>query len=593
MKKFVKIAVVAAFGMVLLCGFAKSPQRKAISAVEQTEPVTPQPPHDSLVPLYRYTDAIRLLMVDSNYVEAKLSLLAAVAADSTYAPAWYELSGIEVYSDPEKAVEYAERAVKADSTDKWYLQRYGQSLLYARRYGEAIPVFEKLVRTDRNPEDYRILAILYEQHERPFSAIAILDSADGQFGSLPGLSDIKRRLLLSTRQFDKALDEAKRAVEAVPYSPENYIALGEIYERQGEDSLANASFRKAVAVDSSSLFAWASLADYYLRKQDNHAHLEAAQHLFELDAMPLRDKVEMFRRLTSDIRFYREYYPQINRLAATLSIKYPDNKDVVELYARHLINSGMIEQALEIYKSHLDDEPPQLDYFTMASGIESYLGHREAADYYLELALERFPDSADVHIRRAGSFSADKRYDEALESFRTALKYADTDSLRSEILGYTGDLYHSRAEDEGRKADMKRCYAAYEKALKAYPDNASVLNNYAYFLSLEGRDLERALAMAERATALSENNATYLDTKAWVLYCLKRYEEAKRFMRQALSLDSTNSPELRLHYGDILAALGDRYMAEVYWRRALESGYENAAAIEARIEKLNNPQQQR
>lgn len=582
MKKAVKTAVLAALATMLLCGFTKSPQRKGVSADQPGAAAQqPQPPHDSLQLLYLYTDALKRSLIHDDHTEAVRLLLEAAERDSTYAPAWYELAGLSLYSEPDKAVEYARRATQADSSDKWYLQRFGQSLLVARRYGEAIPVFEKLVRTDRNPEDYRILAILYEQNERPFSAIAILDSADGQFGMLPMHSEIKRRLLISTRQYDKALAEAKKAAEAIPYAPENHIALGEIYESRGEDSLARASFRKAVEVDSTSIFAWASLGDYFLRRQDHRSNLEVTQHLFELDAMPLREKREMFRRLTSDRRFYREFYPQINRLAATLSIKYPDDREVIELYTQHLINSGLVEQALAIYKSHLDDEPPVMEYYTMVTAIESYLEHPDSVEYYLDRTLERFPNNPEAYIARAGRYYSDGRTAEALKYFDTALKLADSDSLRSEIWGYIGDLYHS-------DGNMKRCYSSYERALKYNADNSSVLNNYAYFLSLEGKNLERALKMSGRATELSENNATFLDTHAWVLYCLGRYDEAKRFMRQALSLDSTNSPELRLHYGDILAALGDRYMAEVYWRRALEAGYKEPAEIEARIEKLNN-----
>ena len=565
------------------CGFAKSPKQKSLPPAQPCADIP-----DSLLALHYYTEGLKLKTIDDDRAEARRLFLKAVEQDSTYAPAWYELADAMLYIAPDSAVDYAQRAAAADTTNKWFRRRLGQALLVARRYGEAIPVYETLVRTDREPDNYRLLAMLYEQNDRPFSAIAILDSADGQFGILPPLSDYKRRLLLETRQFDRALQEAQRAVDAVPYAPENHIALAEVHERRGEDSLAYASYRKAVAVDSTSLYAWASLGDYFLRRKDNAANLEVTQHLFELDQMPLKDKVDVFKRLTADRRFYREYYPQLNRLAATLSIKYPDDKDVVTLYADHLISSGMIEQALEVYKNHIDDEPPQLDYFTVIASIESYLEHPDSADYYLGLALERFPDNAEVHIRRGGLQLLDKRYDEALESFRTALKFAQDDEQTSLIWGYIGDTYHSRSE--GRRADMKRCYAAYDKALKADARNSSVLNNYAYFMSLEGRNLDRALEMATLATELSENNSTYIDTRAWVLYRMGRYEEAKNLMRQALSLDRTDSPELRLHYGDILAALGDKYMAEVYWRRALEHGYTDVEAIEQRIEKLNNTQ---
>ena len=74
---------------------------------------------------------------------------------------------------------------------------------------------------------------------------------------------------------------------------------------------------------------------------------------------------------------------------------------------------------------------------------------------------------------------------------------------------------------------MKQCYKAYDRSLRYDPDNAMVLNNYAYFLSLEERDLEKALAMASRATALTDNNPTYLDTHAWVLFKLGRVDEAR------------------------------------------------------------------
>ena len=132
-------------------------------------------------------------------------------------------------------------------------------------------------------------------------------------------------------------------------------------------------------------------------------------------------------------------------------------------------------------------------------------------------------------------------------------------------------------------------YECFDKALALHAENSGVLNNYAYFLSLEERDLERALQMSELANSLSKNNPTLLDTQAWVLHKLGRNDEAKRKMRQAISLDTNNSAELQLHYGDILAALGEKFMAEVYWRKALENGYDKPS-IEQRIAKLKQQQ---
>jgi Tfp pilus assembly protein PilF len=125
-------------------------------------------------------------------------------------------------------------------------------------------------------------------------------------------------------------------------------------------------------------------------------------------------------------------------------------------------------------------------------------------------------------------------------------------------------------------------YRAYDKALRYDPDNAVVLNNYAYYLSEEGMDLEKALEMSVMANELSPTNSTYLDTQAWIYYKLGMFEEARKVQQQAISFDSSSNSVLFLHYGDILYRLGERFMAEVYWKRALENGHDRSE-IEERL----------
>ena len=75
-----------------------------------------------------------------------------------------------------------------------------------------------------------------------------------------------------------------------------------------------------------------------------------------------------------------------------------------------------------------------------------------------------------------------------------------------------------------------------------------------------------------------------MDTHAWSLFRLGRLEEARQLMRQAVALDGQKSQELLLHYGDILHAMGDQFMAETYWKKALERGYDKAV-IEERMKR--------
>ena len=157
-----------------------------------------------------------------------------------------------------------------------------------------------------------------------------------------------------------------------------------------------------------------------------------------------------------------------------------------------------------------------------------------------------------------------------------ALKQTKEPTARSSIWGSIGDQYYELGA-------FKKSYTAYNKALSYNLDNVVVLNNYAYHLSVIGKNLNQALTMAKRATELSPNNGTYLDTLAWIYYKLGQYEEAKKVMQQAMSFDKSKSSELALHYGDILDALGNTFMAQTYWRKALERGAD-ASLIESRIE---------
>ncbi len=559
---------------------------------------------DSLRALYKFTDGLKRAAVYGDSVESRRLYEEALAEDSLFAPALYELASQYMESDPARAVDYARRAYAADTMSRWYMSLYAQTLIVAGRYDEAAPLYRRLMRIDgKNPDNYRIMAMLYQQKGQPYLAITILDSADMRFGKINYLSNLKRMLLIATRQFDRAIDEAREAVDEAPYEQGNVLSLGEAYAAAGRDSLADVTLRRAVEMDSTNVEAVTVYADFCSKRGDMAGYLAALKRLFALDDFPLDRKVDLFRRLTADRNFYGEHFFRIGSLASTLAIRYPSDKRAVDIYGDHLLAGGNVESALQHFKLHLADEPPQMDYYMAVIDIEDYLQHPDSVDRYVQRAVELFPDDPVLYIRKANRRYVKGDYKGAIDTFTEALRLAPTDSLRGQLWGFIGDTYHQMSEaaagrDTRRdsaappakigmsaKAAAKRCYQAYEKALAYRADNASVLNNYAYYISEEGRDLERALEMSSRAIELEQNNATFIDTYAWILYKLGRYEEARKSMRQALSLDTTGSAALPLHYGDILYELGEKFMAETYWRKALEAGGD-AAEIEARIERL-------
>ena len=546
MKRVVAILLVALF----CCGFA--PRHKATRQQE------PQRPISEL-----YAEAIKQATIHHDTLKAKGAIEAIFRQDSTYAPAQNLLSRLT--TNRSEAMRMAERAYRSDTTNRYYLEDYGGALVRGGEYNKAVSIFQKIVAKSTEPDHYRILAILLDSNRRTTEALAVLDTAEIRFGRIPLLGRLRQYYLLKTGKTLAAEADARKAIEEAPYLAENHISLAEIYAMTRRDSLAIASFQRAIAIDSLAIEPWLALAEYHQKRGNKTGYLTILERIFGSDQLPLEGKIEEWKSLTNDLASYRKFYPQYDALVKRLYIRHPESKEVATLYAQHLIMSGEIESALALCKQLIDKKEPKIEEFTRVIEIENHLNRPDSVRRYTDMALAVFPHNTDLLHMRGALAMQRKEYDDAISLYNEALKHADNDTLRSSLWGAIGDVEHQRNE-------MKRCYKAYDKSLRYFADNAMVLNNYAYFLSLDNRDLDRAHTMITRALALAENNSTYLDTMAWVLYRLGRYAEAKKYLQQALSLDRSRSAELALHYGDILHALGEDFMAKTYWRKALERG---------------------
>ncbi|HIR82762.1 MAG TPA: hypothetical protein IAC98_03095 [Candidatus Cryptobacteroides pullicola] len=178
----------------------------------------------------------------------------------------------------------------------------------------------------------------------------------------------------------------------------------------------------------------------------------------------------------------------------------------------------------------------------------------------VDTCLELHPGDVKSNLLKVQLLTIEQKYDDAIEQCaRLAEAAAAASDTASLALAYNleGDLAHETG-------DMRRTYRAYDMALEVDPDCAAVLNNYAYFLSLERRSLRKALKMSRRAVELEPDNATYLDTLGWILYLKGRPEEAKPHFKRAMIYGGKDSSEVLGHYSEVLKALGEDELASYY-----------------------------
>ena len=164
--------------------------------------------------------------------------------------------------------------------------------------------------------------------------------------------------------------------------------------------------------------------------------------------------------------------------------------------------------------------------------------------------------------------------DAALDAFRRGVSEINDQSdhdMVSDFYGLMGDILH-------QKGDNKGAYTAYDKCLEWKADNIACLNNYAYYLSVDNRDLAKAEGMSYKTVKAEPNNATYLDTYAWILFQQQRYAEAKTYIDMAVKNDTDTvvSPTIIEHAGDIYIMLGHADEAVQYWQKAIDRGGDKA-----------------
>ncbi len=531
-------------------------------------------------PSVRYTiDGAKEVGLNNDLLKARDLYEKAIYADSNYAPARYSMAKLLLYVRADSAMIHARKAYESDTTNVWYLSTYAQSMVGVERYKEAMELYEKLIKIHpRDLNAYRILAILYNRDQKPHEAIAILDSAELRAGRHSYLMALKRQLLLSINRVDQALEETQAIVNEAPYVAENRVALAELYAMMENDSLAKVEYGEAMRIDSTRIETLLSYGAYLEKHGFEAQYLEVVRLVMRSSKLGVGDKVALVSEIIANKELYRREYLRIGDLIRTILLQSPKDHRAVDLQTRHLISMGMVEEALKYQKRHLDDIPRRLEYYRMVVSMERHLNRPDSAEYYLNLAVQNFPTESSLRHEMAYLLMAKGEYEEAIACYDFDLK-SESDSTKSFVYGFIGDIYYqmsvnseSKGESKRAQKELKQSYRYYDSAIKLYPNNIMVLNNYAYFLSENGGDLDKAYTLSKRTIELEPSNPTFLDTYAWILYRQGKYTEAKVVMRQAISFDTSQNGEIALHYAEILSVLGEATMANFYWEKALSWG---------------------
>ena len=221
----------------------------------------------------------------------------------------------------------------------------------------------------------------------------------------------------------------------------------------------------------------------------------------------------------------------------------------------------MLEQVVDL-------DPTQNAARLMLISIAAEKNDHEQIIRVCEPGIEATPDALELYFYLALAYNQAMQADSVLSVCGKALKHVNAQSPKemvSDFYTLMGDAYHVKKQPE-------QTYAAYDSALVYNPNNVSTLNNYAYYLCLEKRDLDKAEEMSFKTVKAEPHNSTFLDTYAWILFTKGNYAEARIYIDNAMMDDGEKSSEVVEHCGDIYYMTGDKERAVELWEKARKMG---------------------
>ncbi len=476
---------------------------------------------------------------------------------------FYELANIYFRSGYLlSGVSLSESAVRLDSSNFWYRVQLAQFYAAVREYDKSTKEYEYLLTQRPGMEDlYFDLTTLYIRQNRLDSALTLLDSADRKIGYSEQSAVARFEILRAQEKNDDALTVLERLTDEFPEA-RYYSMLGEQYANQQRDSLALQMYDNALAIDPDYTPALLGETDFYRRRGLFDTYFAKMYVLYANKNVEQEYKIDYLSTMMQIPQFTQTFASQMDTVFAEL--RTPPDSLTEPLYASYLMQTRQIDSAVAILKNNVHNNLNNLDAWQRYLAIEYYVNEWDTLNNAASKALEIFPDNTDFMSMKAIALWQTNREKEAITWLEKTLPLTkDKKEKTLEIYSMLGDLYHSIN-------NSKKAYEYYEKALAIDSTNILVLNNYAYYLSEENKNLDKAYAMSKKAIEAEPDNATYLDTFGWILYKMGKAIEAKAIFRHAMLYGGKESAVILDHYGDVLNELGEKDMAVIYWDLSIQ-----------------------
>lgn len=559
------------------CGTVRNTKEKSIAVLEQSA-LTPeqQRKYD-----YFFLEAMRL-KEKKEYASAFGLLQHCLDIHPGASSALYEISQYYMFLRQIPQGQAAlEKAVANAPDNYWYSQGLASLYQQQNEIDKAISLLEEMVVRFPGKQDPLFnLLDLYGRQEKYEEVISTLNRLEKRMGKNEQLSMEKFRIYLQMKDDTKAFQEIESLVQEYPMDVRYQVILGDVYLQNGKKQEAYDVYQKVLAVEPDNPMALFSMASYYKQTGQEDLYQQQLDTLLLNKKVTPDTKVSIMRQMIVENEQADKDSTQVIALFDRMMQQEQDDPQVPMLYAQYLLSKNMEAASVPVLEQVVDLDPANKAARMMLIGAAVRKEDYKQIIKVCESGIEATPDALEFYYYLAIAYNQVEQTDSVLSICKRALQHTTPDSKKeivSDFYSIMGDMYHT-------KDKMAEAYAAYDSALVYNPSNIGALNNYAYYLSVERRDLDKAEEMSYKTVKAEPNNATYLDTYAWILFEKGNYAEARIYIDNAIKSDGEKSDVIVEHCGDIYYMTGDVDGALEYWKKALDMG-SKSKTLKQKIEK--------
>ena len=479
----------------------------------------------------------------------------------------YELSAL--YSKKglhEKGFEMIKNAVELDGKNKWYKIRLADFYKQNYDYESFVSIYDELLENEPNNLEYLEVYIdALVQLEKFEEMIDKLDVFEDNIGVSEYISMMKIEIYNLLGKKDNVIEEMEKLSKAYPYETRYMSMLAEIYVQSGRDGDAYNLYLKVKELNPDDPYINTSLLEYYQKQGE----LDKA---FDEFILVIKNQNLDYNTKT---QIYEYWFDQKNEEDVTVKEAEAAGNAFIEAHPDKELGYYVIGTLHYNYENYVTAQKYYLD--AIARDSSSFMSWYQLV--FTDMALENaeslyehslkaqrfYPEQPLFYLFNGIALMEMEKLNEAIKVFEKGRYLSANKELTANFDTYLADIYYELG-------DREKTYKQYDRVLKNDPGNVYVLNNYAYFLSVDNIRLEDALRMSAITIEKEPKNPTYLDTYAWILYKLGRYKEAKKWMEKVFIYDKNANGVNYEHYGDILYKSGDTKNAVLNWKKAKKLG---------------------